>query len=367
MLNKNQREIEQERMKNKLAKLQSTNQQLNYYNDYFERKKVDDQKKIEERLKEKALTSLNMNHEQRTNQFKQYIGKLDEKVEKNMEYHKQYMQQENRNSPKHSREEEKNNSQNSQNNSQQYIPPMVYDEQPEPKQSRNEYYPQQQEIRYTPHQEENKVNNIQRDINRGGGKSFDQAVIQTPNDDFFNFVDNRSQNVPRINHNVSSGEFVHKNNQNYKEYYNVKRDYLNYNKSLVENKAKINQDVKDGKRKVADERMKDMEKNHYLENEMKRGQIEQQKLYRGMLDSQKNEKGNPINVGVNSRTDDHSFQYKNVTVPVAPYTEKKYEIGGSILEHNPILNPVPYYKNNKYLYREALNNSLKFVGNNIIG
>ena len=49
-------------------------------------------------------------------------------------------------------------------------------------------------------------------------------------------------------------------------------------------------------------------------------------------------------------------------------SEKKYDLGGTILDHNPILNPVPYYKNNKYLFREGLvNNSLRFVGNNIIG
>ena len=40
---------------------------------------------------ERNLTSLNMNSEQRLNQFKTYIGKLDENVEKNMEYHKQYL------------------------------------------------------------------------------------------------------------------------------------------------------------------------------------------------------------------------------------------------------------------------------------
>ena len=30
---------------------------------------------------------------------------------------------------------------------------------------------------------------------------------------------------------------------------------------------------------------------------------------------------------------------------------KKYEIGGTILNHNPIVNPVPDYKHNKYLYQ----------------
>jgi hypothetical protein len=41
---------------------------------------------------ERNMTSLNMNSEQRLTQLKQYIGKLDENVEKNMEYHKQYLQ-----------------------------------------------------------------------------------------------------------------------------------------------------------------------------------------------------------------------------------------------------------------------------------
>ena len=72
---------------------------------------------------------------------------------------------------------------------------------------------------------------------------------------------------------------------------------------------------------------------------------------------------------------DKYYYYKNNSVsnPPCKYRvkldiEKKYELGGTILEHNPILNPVPYYKNNKYLYRDGIvNSSLKFVGNNIIG
>jgi hypothetical protein len=99
-LNKVQREIEEEKMKKQLYRMQNINNQLSDYNNHLERKKVyeifivkiEEQKKIEQKLIERNLTSLNMNSEQRLTQLKQYIGKLDENVEKNMEYHKQYLQ-----------------------------------------------------------------------------------------------------------------------------------------------------------------------------------------------------------------------------------------------------------------------------------
>ena len=150
----------------------------------------------------------------------------------------------------------------------------------------------------------------------------------------------------------------------------MKRDYLNFNRSLIENKIKMNQDMKEERRKIAEDRqrevkiqIKQMEKNKYLENEMKRSQIEQQKIYKNMLDSQKNEKSN-------SNINKNEEQFYKATPCIINFmldTDKKYELGGTILEHNPIVNPVPNYRNNKYLYRDGLNNSLKFVGNNIIG
>ena len=43
-------------------------------------------------------------------------------------------------------------------------------------------------------------------------------------------------------------------------------------------------------------------------------------------------------------------------------------LGTTILDRNPILNPVPDYRYNKYLNREAVRgyNTLAYTGNNII-
>ncbi len=45
-----------------------------------------------------------------------------------------------------------------------------------------------------------------------------------------------------------------------------------------------------------------------------------------------------------------------------------YTLGGTILERNTILNPIPDYRYNKYLNREAIRNynTLANNGNNII-
>jgi hypothetical protein len=44
---------------------------------------------------------------------------------------------------------------------------------------------------------------------------------------------------------------------------------------------------------------------------------------------------------------------------------KKYEIGGTILDHNPIINPVVDYKYNKYLYQYY--SPFKFADRGLIG
>jgi len=64
--------------------------------------------------------------------------------------------------------------------------------------------------------------------------------------------------------------------------------------------------------------------------------------------------------------------------------DKKFNLGQTKLNHNPIINPVPNFKYNKYLYRDSpnqmhhintnntnnnnvnLSNSLRMTGNNII-
>ena len=77
---------------------------------------------------------------------------------------------------------------------------------------------------------------------------------------------------------------------------------MNYNKNLVENKMKITDNLKEEKKRITEERMKEvyiilfiiqLEKNYYLENELKRSHIEQQKIYKTMLDGQKKDKFTP--------------------------------------------------------------------------
>jgi len=107
-----------------------------------------------------------------------------------------------------------------------------------------------------------------------------------------------------------------------------------------------------------------------FESELKRSKIDQQRIYKNMLDNQNKAVISPKPYNSPEKIiEDHSFFYKNQPINIAPYTDKKYDIGFTILEHNPLVNPVNYYKYNKYLYRNniSVNNSLKLVGNNIIG
>jgi len=335
---------------------------------------MEEQWKIEQRLNERNLTSLNMNSEQRLNQYKQHIGKLDENVEKNMEYHKQYLQANMKPGHKASHDNSFQREEDNTNQySNQYLNQAQYNDiNKNQYQVKNEMiYKDDRQIfndqpNYNARNMQNNQINRQVNVNR----SVDVNESNKYND-FFNF-DEKKQNA-KINHAISNQDFGQKNSKNYQEYFNAKRDILNFNKNMIDNKMKQGEYMREEKRKIVDERLRELENNRHYENEMKRNHVEQQNIYRNMLDGQKLEKINsPIaNSMSNVPPEEHYYQYKNNSIPIAPFSEKKYEFGGTQLDHNPILNPVPYYKNNKYLYKEGANNSpsssLRFVGNNIIG
>ena len=104
-----------------------------------------------------------------------------------------------------------------------------------------------------------------------------------------------------------------------------------------------------------------MEKNILYEDALRRFQIEQQKNYRESLENQIKHSRRNHSMS-NNIVNLKSFQQN---VPVNPYCIKDTNLGKSRMEHNPILNPIPDYKHNRYLYNSGSTASLKFSGSNV--
>ena len=73
-------------------------------------------------------------------------------------------------------------------------------------------------------------------------------------------------------------------------------------------------------------------------------------------------RGNSMDINFENGSVLNSYR-KDVAI-INPYNKKDASLGNSIIEHNPILNPVPDYKHNKYIYKN--DNSLKNAGNSMM-
>ena len=128
--------------------------------------------------------------------------------------------------------------------------------------------------------------------------------------------------------------------------------------------------------------MKENERIRALQEEERLYEEEKKRVYKTLLDNQvkvkipskigslfysENFKDNVVkfnNPSLYLTTPENSFMNRNKLVEINPYSLKKSELGGSNLEHNPILNPVFNYKYNKYLFpRVNSSTSLTFRNN----
>ncbi len=91
-MNKLQREIEEEKLKNKFKKLKETNDRLYEYHVFLEKKRKEEDEKQKLKEKEKDLVSLKLNNEENVKNYKEYMIKLNNSVEANIEKHKNFMQ-----------------------------------------------------------------------------------------------------------------------------------------------------------------------------------------------------------------------------------------------------------------------------------
>ena len=305
-----QEEQEQKERKQKLISLQ--------YKDYIrglQEKENKTQREFEEKLIPQNL-SLQMNSEQRLQNYHDKIYKLSERADRNKRLFLDYNQK-----------------------------------------ARNDKYYNYLSKRYTLN---NKETNSTIEENRE--YNFPNKLGRNR----LNSADNHNMNIINNNNNNKNiNEYL----KNYGAYKDVFRQYDNYNKILAEQNLR-HKDYMNKQRTIEDlKRIEERERMNNYELQEKSYENEKKKEYRQYLDRQIQEQF-PIKLWKenykenNLINNNNYFQNKNLYnsapnfslikksnfVEVNPYNAKKYDLGNSNLRYNTILNPVFNYNYNKYLF-----------------
>ena len=177
-------------------------------------------------------------------------------------------------------------------------------------------------------------------------------------------------------------KFERINNGTYDEYKAKQQEILNFNVNKANDNLRYKDYILGEKKRMGEERMKENERIRALEQEERLYEEEKKRVYKNLLDNQvkvkipskigslfysENFKDNVVkfnNPSLYLTTPENSFMNRNKLVEINPYSLKKSELGGSNLEHNPIINPVFNYKYNKYLF-PRVNSSTSLTFRNI--
>ena len=305
-----QEEQEQKERKQKLISLQ--------YKDYIrglQEKENKTQREFEEKLIPQNL-SLQMNSEQRLQNYHDKIYKLSERADRNKRLFLDYNQK-----------------------------------------ARNDKYYNYLSKRYTLN---NKETNSTIEENRE--YTFPNKLGRNR----LNSADNHNMNIINNNNNNKNiNEYL----KNYGAYKDVFKQYDNYNKVLAEQNLR-HKDYMNKQRTLEElKRIEEREKIYNYEKQEKTYEDERKKEYKEYLDRQIQEQF-PIklwkeNYNENNFNENNQFfRNKNLYtsapnfslikksnyVEVNPYNAKKYDLGNTNLRYNTILNPMFNYNYNKYLF-----------------
>lgn len=166
------------------------------------------------------------------------------------------------------------------------------------------------------------------------------------------------------------------NNQEYYTYKNAYKNYGDYNRQEIEKNFNVNKRIKiEEREKLKEERHIESEKNNKDNNLLYQKKIEMQRDYKKYLDSQiidknlkmkeeKFPKEKEKTASPYLTIEDQMIIKNNPDVLVKAYTTKKPDLGNSILPHNVLINPIPNYQNNKYIFRNMKINSHSQIVNN---
>ena len=172
--------------------------------------------------------------------------------------------------------------------------------------------------------------------------------------ELFNFEGNKRDGTDITNKYFYDKYF----NPTYQTYKEVNKDYEDYNRNIINQNIKFKEEMLDRKKFEEEERKKEREKLFSLQQLQKIQENDMKKQYKQELDQQiidqvpmklenegylqnvlKTSTPNFQNEFLYREAPDYSLINKSKFVEVNPYNRKRYDLGESNLEYNPLIKP----------------------------
>ena len=321
------KELEEERIKNYLNKKNIAEKQYNDYMKGLEARQERKMREIEEKMKPTAV-SLQLGSEENLKAYHDKLTKLSNRADRNSQLYNEY------------------------NKKNKEIPYYNY---------LTKRYSISKEINRTlPDEKEyfNFRNDNFDDYNKNIDPNFNNKK------ELFNFEGNKRDGTDVTNKYFYDKYF----NPTYQTYKEVNKDYEDYNRNVINQNIKFKEEMLDRKKFEEEERKKEREKLFSLQQLQKIQENDMKKQYKQELDQQivdqvpmklenegylqnalKSSTPNFQNEFLYREAPDYSLINKSKFVEVNPYNRKRYDLGESNLEYNPLIKPGFNFRYNKYL------------------
>ena len=321
------KELEEERIKNYLNKKNIAEKQYNDYMKGLEARQERKMREIEEKMKPTAV-SLQLGSEENLKAYHDKLTKLSNRADRNSQLYNEY------------------------NKKNKEIPYYNY---------LTKRYSISKEINRTlPDEKEyfNFRNDNFDDYNKNIDPNFNNKK------ELFNFEGNKRDGTDVTNKYFYDKYF----NPTYQTYKEVNKDYEDYNRNIINQNIRFKEEMLDRKKFEEEERKKEREKLFSLQQLQKIQENDMKKQYKQELDQQivdqvpmklenegylqnalKSSTPNFQNEFLYREAPDYSLINKSKFVEVNPYNRKRYDLGESNLEYNPLIKPGFNFRYNKYL------------------
>ena len=321
------KELEEERIKNYLNKKNIAEKQYNDYMKGLEARQERKMREIEQKMKPTAV-SLQLGSEENLKAYHDKLTKLSNRADRNSQLYNEY------------------------NKKNKEIPYYNY---------LTKRYSISKEINRTlPDEKEyfNFRNDNFDDYNKNIDPNFNNKK------ELFNFEGNKRDGTDVTNKYFYDKYF----NPTYQTYKEVNKDYEDYNRNIINQNIRFKEEMLDRKKFEEEERKKEREKLFSLQQLQKIQENDMKKQYKQELDQQivdqvpmklenegylqnalKSSTPNFQNEFLYREAPDYSLINKSKFVEVNPYNRKRYDLGESNLEYNPLIKPGFNFRYNKYL------------------
>ena len=321
------KELEEERVKNYINKKNIAEKQYNDYMKGLEARQEKRMREIEEKMKPTAV-SLQLGSEENLKAYHDKLTKLSNRADRNSQLYNEY------------------------NEKNKQIPYYNY---------LTKRYSISKEINRTLPDEKEFIN-FRNDNFDDYNKSVDPNFYGKK--EYFNFEGNKRDGTDVTNKYFYDKYF----NPTYQTYKEVNKDYEDYNRNVINQNIKFKEEMLDRKKFEEEERKKEREKLISLQQLQKIQENDMKKQYKEELDQQivdqvpmklenegylqnalKSSTPNFQNEFLYREAPDYSLINKSKFVEVNPYNRKRYDLGQSNLEYNPLIKPGFNFRYNKYL------------------